>query len=182
MVKVPSRFVYRVFSPRLVVLVTTVDGKGHVNAAPFSFCGLLEIHPPTVYLSTRPSQDTYKNILETKEFVFNIVSEDFAQKAINCEEKLPSDVNELEVFGLGMQPAEKVRPPRVEEAKAVLECKLLREIDIGCEHVLIIGRVVSAHCEHLENNFPVLEKIKPVMHIGSEQFSTVGRTIKLRRK
>lgn len=182
MVRVTPRFAYRIFSPRLVVLVTTVDSEGRVNAAPFSFCGFLEIYPPTVYLSVRPGQDTYKNILETKEFIFNIVSEDFAQKAINCGEKLARGINELEVFGLGMIPAKKVKPPRVNEAKSVLECKLLREIDIGCEHILIIGEVVAAHCEHLENNFPALEKIKPVMHIGAENFSTIGRTIKLKRK
>ncbi len=37
-------------SPRLVVLVTTMNKEGKVNAAPYSFVGPVSINPP---LSTR---------------------------------------------------------------------------------------------------------------------------------
>ena len=64
--KIPPNKAYKLLSPRIVILVTTVDEKGRINAAPYSFCGPLEFSPPLVYFAARPFQDTYKNIRKTK--------------------------------------------------------------------------------------------------------------------
>jgi len=180
--KIPLNYSYKLLSPRIVILVTTVDEKGRINAAPFSFCGPISINPPMLYVAVKSFQDTYQNIKSTGEFVFNIVSEDFAQKAVDCEKRYPREVNELKKVGLHWYDSEIVKPPRVKEAKVHLECKFVKETDIG-DHIMIIGDIVAADAEGLKENYiPDLMKIKTIMHMTGEYFYSVGKEIKLKRK
>ena len=179
--KIPLKYAYKLLSPRVVVLVTTVDEKGRINAAPFSFCGPVSFNPPMLYVGVREFQHTYKNIKKTGEFVVNIVSEDFAQKAIECEKAYPYGVNELEKVGLHWYDSEKVKPPRVKEAKIHLECKFKKEIRIG-DHIMIIGEVIAADAKKVREDYtPDFKEVKVVMHSSGEKFYLVGKEIKFKR-
>jgi flavin reductase (DIM6/NTAB) family NADH-FMN oxidoreductase RutF len=64
--------------PRPIAWVTTRDANNRINAAPFSFFNAFAADPPTLALgigSHGPTQikDARRNILETKEFVINLV-------------------------------------------------------------------------------------------------------------
>jgi flavin reductase (DIM6/NTAB) family NADH-FMN oxidoreductase RutF len=76
-------------------------------------------------------KDTVANIEATKEFVIQIVSRPLAEKMNLTACELDAGVNEFELAGLTEGKARKVRVPRVEEAKAYLECKLDRVIPVG---------------------------------------------------
>jgi len=179
--KIPLDQISKLLSPRIVVLVTTVDEKGRINAAPFSFCGPVSFDPPMLWIGVRSFQHTYQNIKKTGEFVVNIVSEDFAQKAIYCEKNYPYGVNELEKEGLNWYESDIVKPPRVKEAKVHLECKFVKEIETG-DHIMIIGEIVSADAENLKSDLtPDFTKLKTVMHVRGEDFCAVGKEIKLKR-
>ncbi|RUS22115.1 hypothetical protein BC937DRAFT_90318 [Endogone sp. FLAS-F59071] len=70
--------------PRPIAFASTIDqSTGKVNVAPFSFFNALGQDPPTVMISvSRPGgnlKDTGKNVIESKEFVVNIISEWFAE-------------------------------------------------------------------------------------------------------
>lgn len=179
--EIPPIQSYKLLSPRIVILVTTVDEKGRINAAPYSFCGPLEFDPPLVYFAARPFQDTYKNVKKTKEFVINIVDESFAQKAVTCEERCPPGVNELEKVGLHWYDSERVKPPRVKEAKVHLECKLVKKVEVG-NHKMLIGEVVSADAEGVKSNYnPDFKKLKSIMQSSGEDFYSIGKEVKLKR-
>jgi len=179
--KIPLNQVSKLLSPRIVVLVTTVDEKGRINAAPFSFCGPVSFDPPMLWLGVRSFQHTYQNIKKTGEFVVNTVSEDFTQKAVYCEKNYPYGVNELEKEGLHWYDSKIVKPPRVKEARVHLECKFIKEVETG-DHIMIIGKVVAADAEDLKNDFtPDFAKLKTIMHVRGEDFCTVGKEIKLKR-
>lgn len=181
--KIPLKNSWKLLSPRIVVLVTTVDEEGRINAAPFSLCGPVSFDPPMVWVGVRTSRHTYQNIKKTGEFVVNIVSEQFAQKAVYCERTYPYGVNELEKVGLEWCDSEKVKPPRVKEAKACLECKMRKEIDIGGTHILIIGEIVVADAEGVKDNYnPDFKELKTIMHLSGEDFYSVGKEIKLKRE
>ncbi|MDI6825590.1 MAG: flavin reductase family protein [Candidatus Aenigmarchaeota archaeon] len=180
--KVPLSNAYKLLSPRIVVLVTTVDEKGRINAAPFSFCGPISIDPPMLSIGVRKFQHTYQNIKKTGEFVVNLVTEEFAQKAIDCEKAYPQGVNELEKVMLHWCDSEKVKPPRIKEAKIHLECKLRNEIETG-DHIMMVGEIVVANVEAVKENYiPDFEKLKVIMHASGESFYSVGREIKLKRE
>ncbi len=170
-------------SPRLTALVTTMGKNGRVNAAPYSFVGPLSINPALCYVSVgKGGKDTEAFALETRQFVVNLVSADFAQKAVNCEAKLALGENELEKFGLHMTASSKVVVPSVKEAKATIECELAEVLDPkDSDHVLLIGKVLGGKCECEKDGKPDLDAIDPIMHVAKGHFRKVGERIDLER-
>jgi len=180
--EIPLNYWYKLFSPRVVILVTTIDDQGRINAAPYSFCGPLSINPSMLYISARTTQDTYKNIKKTGDFVVNVVSEDFAQKAVSCEKKYPYGINELEKVGLQWEDSKKVKSPKVKEAKIHLECKFVKEVETG-DHILIIGEVVSVDADGVKEDYsPDFTELKTVLQSSGENFYLVSKKIKLKRE
>src|SRR5438876_8961265 len=85
---VPERQAYRLmisaFIPRPIACVSTVSRSGIDNCAPFSYSMGVSSHPMVLGVSvgdrdTRP-KDTTRNILDTREFVVNLVTESIAEK------------------------------------------------------------------------------------------------------
>ena len=64
--------------PRPIAWVVSQSAQGQRNAAPFSFFNVVSSDPPIVALGIGPRggqlKDTSRNILETGEFVINLVS------------------------------------------------------------------------------------------------------------
>lgn len=176
--KVPLNNAVRLISPRVTALITTVDRQGRVNAAPYSWIYPVSYAPPLVGVGVGGKhKHTYINAKETGEFVINIVSEDFGQQAVNCEEQHEPGEDLLKKHRLGTMPSEKIKPPRIRESKAVLECKLKEIIEIeGSDHVLLIGEVVSAESSG------DLDEIKPLLHDSGKKFRLVGEEITLERR
>ncbi|MCX6802044.1 MAG: flavin reductase family protein [Candidatus Diapherotrites archaeon] len=170
-------------SPRITVLVTAISKKGQVNAAPYSFVGPLSIVPPMCYVSSGKGKDTEAFTRETKEFVLNLVSVDFAQAAIACEARLPRGESELEKFGLHEKKSKFVKAPSVKEAHATVECKLTEVIKPkGSDHVLLIGKILGGTCEfERDGGKPDLDRLELVMHVAGAHFRKAGERITLER-
>jgi flavin reductase (DIM6/NTAB) family NADH-FMN oxidoreductase RutF len=135
--------------PRPIALTTTVDEHGRVNAAPFSFFNVLGDSPPIVGLcpgdrAPGVPKDTARNIRVTQEFVVNLVDEPLAEKMNLCAATLPPGENELEHAGLTALPSSVVKPPRIAESPASLECRCHSIQEIGANR-LIIGEVLRVH-------------------------------------
>jgi flavin reductase (DIM6/NTAB) family NADH-FMN oxidoreductase RutF len=138
-------------TPRPIALVTTVDPQGRVNAAPFSFFNVLGDSPPIVGFcpgdrAPGVPKDTARNIRLTQEFVVNLVDESIAVQMNRCAATLPPGENELTHAGLTEVPSSVVKPPRIAEAPASLECRCHSILEIG-ENRLIIGEVLRVHVE-----------------------------------
>jgi flavin reductase (DIM6/NTAB) family NADH-FMN oxidoreductase RutF len=65
-----------------------------------SYFGLISHNPPMVTVSVGVRKDTYTNIVATKEFVVNIVSEAFVQAMNATSIAGPPELDEWEVSGL----------------------------------------------------------------------------------
>jgi flavin reductase (DIM6/NTAB) family NADH-FMN oxidoreductase RutF len=148
--------------PRPVALVSTLDRNGVPNLAPFSFFTGVGSNPPTVLFcpvvrtpSTGASEsnadlrkDTLRNVEETGEFVVNVVSDAIAAAANASAAEVPPDVDEFVLSGLTPQPSHLVRPWRVAESPAQMECKLLQVIYTGHAPgagVIVLGEIVRLH-------------------------------------
>lgn len=158
--------------PRPIAWVTSLDENGAVNAAPFSFFNVLGANPPIVGFcpGDRPNgtpKDTALNVRATQEFVVNLVDEGVAEAMNLTAATLPHGVNELESAGLTTLPSSVVRPPRIAEAPASLECTEWGTIQIGGNR-LIIGLVKRVHVRD--------ELFDPeTLRIRSERFQAIGR-------
>src|ERR1700690_1145121 len=129
-------------APRPIAFVTTVSPDGKVNAAPFSFFNLLGANPPILAFAPGDREDgtpkdTARNIRLTHEFVVNLVDEAIAEAMNKCAASLPYGENELIPAGLHTASSSVVRPPRIAESPASLECKEWGTWQIGGNRVVI---------------------------------------------
>jgi len=177
MKKVPLSSAIRLITPRLTALITTLDNKGVVNAAPYSWVAPVSFSPPLVYVGIGGKyKHTYINAKATGEFVVNVVSEGFGHQAVDCAEHHEPGQDLLAKHGLNTAPSENVKTPRVMESKAILECKVKDIVEVkDSDHVMLIGEVVAA--ESAGN----VEDIKPLMHDTGDSFRGLGKEILLNR-
>lgn len=167
-----SRQIYKLMTglivPRPIALVSTVDAEGAANVAPFSFfCGVGSVPPTLLFCpalhgkaeSPARPKDTLANVEATGEFVVNVVSEELAHAANITAAEVPPHVDEFALAGLTPLASELVRPPRVAESPAHMECKLLQVIYTSREPgggVIVLGEIVRFHVrEHLVEDFRV---------------------------
>lgn len=141
-------------SPRPIALVSSVDAKGAVNLAPFSFFNLFSAQPPTVIFSCvdslrdGSSKDTMYNAIETKEVVINIVNYNMVQQASLSSTAYPKGINEFVKAGFTPLDSVDVKPPRVAESPIQLECKVIEVIKLGKEKGagnLVVCEVLKMH-------------------------------------
>jgi flavin reductase (DIM6/NTAB) family NADH-FMN oxidoreductase RutF len=168
-----SRQIYKLMTgiivPRPVALVSTIDINGVANLAPFSFFSGVGANPPTVLFcptvrattASNPDnrKDTLRNVEETGEFVVNIVSEAISAAANASSADVPPGVDEFVLAGLTAIASDAVRPPRVAESPAQMECKLMQVIYTNRAPgggVIVLGEVVRFHVrEDLVEDFRI---------------------------
>lgn len=134
-------------TPRPIAWVTTLSSEGVRNAAPYSFFNMMAADPPLIALGMmRRADGTHKdsatNILETKEFVVNLVTEaDAAAMNFTCIDA-PSEFDELAEAGLATAPSITIAPPRIATAPVAMECRLFQAIEAG-PSTIVLGEVVT---------------------------------------
>jgi flavin reductase (DIM6/NTAB) family NADH-FMN oxidoreductase RutF len=159
-------------TPRPIAFVTSISPDGKINAAPFSFFNLLGADPPILAIAPGnrddgTPKDTARNIRLTHEFVVNLVDESIAEAMNKCAASLPYGENELEHAGLHTCPSSVVKPPRIAESPASLECKEWGTLHIG-ENRVVIGLIQRVH---LRNELFDVEKKR----VRTENLHVIGR-------
>jgi flavin reductase (DIM6/NTAB) family NADH-FMN oxidoreductase RutF len=142
--------------PRPIAFVSTANPEGAFNVAPFSFFTVASANPPVLVFSVSrrtdpdPRKDTLRNISTAREFVVNIVSEEFGHKMNLCAGDYPPDVDEFQVSGLTPIPSDLVKAPRVAESHINMECRLLYTIEmsgLAAAGTLVLGEVIRFHID-----------------------------------
>jgi flavin reductase (DIM6/NTAB) family NADH-FMN oxidoreductase RutF len=151
--KIPAKEGYKLLvstiTPRPIAWVVSQDAKGQLNAGAFSFFNAFSGEPPIVGIGVgtyKPGRvkDTRLNIQETGQFVVNMVSEANAEKMNITAIEFDYGVDELEQAGLHTLPSVRVKPPRIAESPAAMECELTQIVELG-EGALVLGRVLAMH-------------------------------------
>ncbi len=159
-------------TPRPIAWVTTVDAAGVVNAAPFSFFNALGANPPIVGFCPGDREDgtpkdTALNVRQSHEFVVNLVDEAMVQAMNATSATLPYGTSELPAAGLTPAPSVSVRPPRIAEAPASLECQEWGTLQIGANR-LVIGLVKRVYIR--DDLFD-----QETLRVRGERFEVIGR-------
>lgn len=160
--------------PRPIAWVTTVSADGVRNAAPFSFFNAMGKEPPLVAIGIQANdggslKDTARNIIETREFVVNLVTERVA-KAMNLTSiAAPAEIDELSLAALKVTPSVKVAPPRITTSPVAFECRLHTPLQFASGQFVVIGEVVQAHV----NDDYVLDASK--FYIDTPKLGLIGR-------
>lgn len=169
--------------PRPIAWVSTVDGAGHRNLAPFSYFQGVSSDPPTVvigmgWLASGQPKDSLRNVLETGELTVSFVNEDLASAMNQTSAAYPAHTDEWEQAGVAAAASHTVAPERVRDALAALECKLTHAIPLGegpaggPSTTLVIARIVHFHVQEGLIQRTEGNKLAPV---DPARLATVGR-------
>ena len=136
--------------PRPIALVTSVDARGVVNAAPFSFFNCLSADPAILALGVEfrgdgRQKDTGANVRQTLAFTVNIVSDAIVEAMNICAVPFDPEIDELREAGLTPMPGTKIPSPWIAESPAAFECRHHVTLAIGKSREIILGEVVYAH-------------------------------------
>jgi len=172
--------------PRPIAVICTQDLKGTNNIMLASFFAPVTSEPTTISFALTVKandeyKDTYRNIMETKEFVVCCLTKDFFEKAYKTSQEFGPDVDEFEESQLTPIPSRYVRAPRVGESPVALECRLYRSMNIGEEGkygsaTLIVGEVLAIHVDSKYFNPSTFElSVETVSRLGGLEFGTTGQ-------
>jgi len=142
------RLMISAFVPRPIAFVSTRSPEGVDNCAPFSFAMGVSSAPMVLAVSVgsrhgRP-KDTARNILETREFVVNLVTEDIAERMNIASGDYAPEVSEFDEAGLTRAPSLAIRAPRIAESPVNFECRLLQHVVVA-DNTVCFGAVVRMH-------------------------------------
>ena len=182
--------------PRPIGWISTIDGQGRVNLAPYSFYNAVSGSPPMVYFSTtgtygdNPTKHSRRNAEETGEFVVNMVSAELAEQMNVTTTMVDYGVDELKLAGLTPAPCNLVKPPRVRESPVALECKYWRTIELPAEKgneakrgSVVFGQVVGVHIDDsiIKDGRIDTLAFKPVARLGYSEYTTTDNVWRMRR-
>lgn len=178
-----------IVAPRPIGWISTVSAAGAANLAPYSFFNALGTNPHLVMFSSEGEKDSVVFARETGEFVVNLVTRDLVGQMNASSVDAPRGVSEFGYAGLTAEPSRLVRPARVGEAHAALECKVTeilqpRGLDGRTgDRFIVIGEVVGVHIdeEMMTDGLFDIVKAGSVARLGYMDYAAVTETFAMRR-
>ncbi len=165
--------------PTPVFVVGTYDPEERPNVMTAAWGGICCSAPLCVAVSLRGATYTYRNILERKAFTISIPSEQYVKETDYFGIATGKHVNKFAATGLTPVKSELVDAPYVSEFPFVLECQLLRNIEIGL-HTQFIGEIKDVKVDEdlIMNEEPLIEKITPLIFtLDNRSYYGVGRRV-----
>lgn len=169
--------------PRPIAWLSTVSTSGIRNLAPYSFFTVASSVPPIISVTSLGHKDSYRNIIESREFVVNIGSTDLIPQINQSSAPYSADIDEFEMVGLTPEASATVGAPRVKEAKVALECSLFDTVEVG-NGSLILGRVQAFSLDdavYAEDGLPEVELLQPPSRLGRDEWGLTPPTISQQR-
>jgi len=163
-----------------VWVVGTYDHEGKPNVMTAAWAGICCSKPPCVYVSLRKATYTYGNLIEREAFTISIPSEAYVKEADYFGIISGKDMDKFSTTKLTPVKSDIVDAPYVKEFPMVLECKVIKIVEIGL-HTEFIGEIldVKAHPSVLDGNMMLdVEKVKPlVWSLPNMSYRKVGKHI-----
>ncbi|MFN8154052.1 MAG: flavin reductase family protein [Bacteroidia bacterium] len=174
-------------APRPIAFVSSIDREGNVNLSPFSFFNAFGSNPPTVIFSPAlrgrdgTTKHTLENVRQVDEVVINIVSYPMVQQMSLASTEYPKGINEFVKSGFTMEPSVMVKPPRVLESPAQMECRVKQIIQTGVRGGaanLVVCEILMMHIsDSVLNEKGAIDpfKIDQVARLGGDWYSRASR-------
>ena len=157
--------------------------------APFSFYNAFGANPPIIGFSPALSgrtglpKDTLLNIRETEEFSVSVVTTDIVDQVSLSSCEFDRNVDEFVKSGLTKKKLDIINSPGVAESPFIMECKLLKIIELGNKPAsgnLILGEVLMFHVKQsvLDDKGRIdLKKIDQVGRSGGPWYTEVKNSL-----
>jgi flavin reductase (DIM6/NTAB) family NADH-FMN oxidoreductase RutF len=178
-----------VIVPRPIGWISSMSRAGALNLAPYSYFNGVHSWPQIVAFASESEKDSFAFAVETGEFVWSMATWALRDQMNMTSEGLPRGRSEFEYAGLATAPSRLVRPPRVADSPAALECKVtqvlkLRDLE-GKELAggLVFGQVVGMHLDErfVRNGRFDLGAVRPIARCGYDEYAVVDRVFSMKR-
>jgi flavin reductase (DIM6/NTAB) family NADH-FMN oxidoreductase RutF len=163
-----------IIAPRPIGWISSRDGKGNINLAPYSFFNGFCYTPPIIGFSSTSWKNTVQNVKDTGEFVWNLATMDLAKHMNATAAHVAPDVSEFQIAGLTAVPGKLVNVPRVAESPVSFECKLTQIIQLQgangekANAWLTLGEVVAVHIDKamIKDGVYITALARPIVRAG----------------
>ena len=179
--------------PRPIGWISSIDKKGIVNLAPYSYFNAIADDPPQIMFvagaSDRSSQkkDTLTNIMATKEFVVNFATSATRNQMNLSSKDIHKDDDEFVLTKLKKRKSRLVKVPSVANSPVNLECKLLKSIKLKSSSrkfsTMVIGEVIGIYIKDsfIEKGRVNSAAMRYVARMGYSEYTTVSSKFKMKR-
>jgi flavin reductase (DIM6/NTAB) family NADH-FMN oxidoreductase RutF len=169
-------------APRPIGWISSVSRDGVCNLAPYSFFNAVADRPHYVMFSSHDPKDSLRNIHETGEFTCSLATWDTRFGMNVSSAPVPADVDEYPLADLTAVASRFVKPPRVKESPAALECRHWRTIELpdvdpqtGKGHYVVFGQVVGIYIDDAFVHAGIVDTsaMRPLARMGYMQYAVV---------
>ncbi len=179
--------------PRPIGWISSIDKKGIVNLAPYSYFNAIADNPPQIMFVAGATdrsfqkKDTLNNIIATKEFVVNFATT-ATRKQMNLSSKdIHKDDDEFVLTKLKKRKSRLVKVPSVADSPVNLECKLLKSIKLKSSlrnfSTMVMGEVIGIYIKDsfIEKGRVNSTAMRYVARMGYSEYTTVSSKFKMKR-
>jgi flavin reductase (DIM6/NTAB) family NADH-FMN oxidoreductase RutF len=135
-----------ILNPVPVVMATCADEKGKPNIITLAWTGTINSEPPMVSISVRPERYSHGLILNSRQFVINLVTRTLVRAADLCGVKSGRNTDKFKATGLTPVPASIVKVPMIDESPVNIECEVKNIIHLG-SHDMFLATIVSVNVD-----------------------------------
>jgi flavin reductase (DIM6/NTAB) family NADH-FMN oxidoreductase RutF len=140
-----------IVGPRPIGWISTRSAAGDLNLAPYSFFNGFNYKPPIIGFSSIGHKDTVRNVEQTGEFAWNLVTRPLAEAMNQTCAAVPPEINEFALAGLTPLASHLIGVPRVAESPVTFECRSTQIVQLQgtdgnkVNTWLVLGEVVMVH-------------------------------------
>jgi flavin reductase (DIM6/NTAB) family NADH-FMN oxidoreductase RutF len=173
-----------IITPRPIGWISSVSAEGVANLAPYSFFNGVAYTPPQVMFSSTNPKDSLANIRDTGVFCVNVVEYAARDRMNATSESFDPGIDEFEQSGTPKAACETIDCPRVADAPANLECRLVEIIELrGGVNFMTIGEVTGIHLRDdcLRDGFFDVTTFQPLARLGYRDYARISEIFSLVR-
>lgn len=181
--------------PRPIGWISSIDGAGNTNLAPYSFFNAVAYVPPQVMFSATGAhdqdgllKDSVRNIEETGEFVVNLATWELREAVNASSVNAPHGIDEFDYAGLTKAASETVAPPRVAESPVHLECIHTQTVGLldegnGGPNMAVFGKVTGIHIDESVMTDGMIDyaKLQAIGRLGYRDYVRVTESFAMTR-
>lgn len=138
----PGTMIY----PLPAVMVSCGSTPETQNIITVAWTGTLCTDPPMCYISVRKNRHSHSILMQEKEFVINLTTEDLAKATDWCGVRSGKNHNKFQEMGLTPGKASIVKAPIIEESPLCIECQVTEVKELGT-HDMFIANVVNVKAD-----------------------------------
>jgi len=125
--------------PPVLVTCGTME---QANVLTVGWTGICATHPPTTYVSIRPTRHSYGIIKERGEFAINLTTTAMVKTVDFCGVRSGKNTDKIKTCGLHLLQPEQGTTPILAEAPVSLTCRVIQVIPLG-SHDMFLAEITG---------------------------------------